>query len=92
MVRTFEDKVNSAPLDEEWLDRLNEANERVQGMISPFYNYRNTIEELIESRDKTQREHRRSTSLFTKSDRIMRQVSRKHQSSIAKCRAYFQLR
>ena len=33
MVRTFEDKVNSAPLDEEWLDRLNEANERVQGEL-----------------------------------------------------------
>ena len=33
MVRTFEDKVNSAPLDEEWLDRLNEANERVQGVL-----------------------------------------------------------
>ena len=31
MVRTFEDKLESAPLDEEWPDRLNEANESVQG-------------------------------------------------------------
>lgn len=78
MVRTFEDKVNSAPLDEEWLDRLNEANERVQ--------------DLIKTRDKTQVGHRRATALFQKSDRIMRQVSRKHPSSVEKCAPYFQLR
>ena len=37
MVRTFEDQLNSAPLDEEWLDRLNEANERVQGNNYSFF-------------------------------------------------------
>ena len=31
MVSTFEDELKSAPLDREWLDRLNEANESVQG-------------------------------------------------------------
>ena len=41
MVRTFEDQVNSAPLDEEWLDRLNEANERVQGINCRFLQYVN---------------------------------------------------
>ena len=74
----FEAKLRDSPLDEEWCDRLNEANDEVR--------------EAIDTRDKLQIDHKRVTKLFQKSDRIMTQYLLNQKSKIEKCQAYFELR
>ena len=74
----FEAKLRESPLEEEWLDRLNEANDKVLS--------------AVKSRDRIQREHRTATKTFENSDKIMRQYINRKQSKIEKCLPYFELR
>jgi len=78
MVLVFEAKLRDSPLDEEWCERLNEANDKVR--------------EAIESRDKLQVDHKRVTKIFQKSDRIMASYLLNQKSRIEKCQSYFELR
>ena len=76
--KVFEAKLRDSPLDEEWCERLNEANDKVR--------------EAIESRDKLQVDHKRVTKIFQKSDRIMASYLLNQKSRIEKCQSYFELR
>ena len=78
MNRMFEQNVAKAPTDGEWLDRLNEANDNVNS--------------LSLERDYVQKEHRRATARFQRSDKIMRQITKKHPANIERCSPYFDLR
>ena len=76
--KVFEAKLRDSPLDEEWCERLNEANDKVR--------------EAIECRDKLQVDHKRVTKIFQKSDRIMASYLLNQKSRIEKCQSYFELR
>ena len=58
--------------------RLNEANEKVR--------------HAIESRDRLQRDHKRATTIFQRSDKLMRKYISTQKNKIAKCQSYFDLR
>ncbi|CBY07763.1 unnamed protein product [Oikopleura dioica] len=66
------------PLEPQWLEMLNEANEKAQNAIF--------------QRDKIHLQHRKATEIYSKYDKVAKRMEKESESAIKKCEDYFHVR
>ena len=66
------------PLEPQWLEMLNEANEKAQSAAL--------------QRDRIHRQHKQATFIYSKCDKVAKRMEKENGRTIKKCEDYFKLR
>lgn len=78
LVKVAEAQMAEYPLEPQWLEMLNEANEKAQTAAL--------------ERDRIHRQHKQATFIYSKCDKVAKRMAKENGRTIKKCEDYFKLR